>query len=68
MLALIGSVYKSDKSFYPQVLLEQCKYIIKGKETKRFITKHVTSEDESESENESEYQDESENKNENKSR
>ena len=40
---LLGSVYKKDKNYYPQVLLEECKHVIKEKEksTKNFITDDV---------------------------
>ena len=37
---LLDSVYKKDKSYYPQVFLEECKYVIKGK--KKFIKKLIT--------------------------
>ena len=29
---LIDSVYKKDKNYYPQVFLEECKYVVKKKE------------------------------------
>ena len=40
---LLGSVYKKDKNYYPQVLLEECKHVIKEKKksTKNFITDDV---------------------------
>ena len=28
---LIDSVYKKDKNYYPQVFLEECKYVVKEK-------------------------------------
>ena len=40
MLILVDSVYKSEKSYYPQGLLEECKYLVKDKEIKSFITKN----------------------------
>ena len=38
---IINSVGKSDRSFYPQVLLEECRNIVKYKVIKRFITKDL---------------------------
>ena len=35
---LIDSVDKKDKKCYPQVFLEECKYIFKGKKKTKFIT------------------------------
>ena len=32
---LIGSVFKMGKNYYPQVFLEECKYIVKKKKTTR---------------------------------
>ena len=61
MLLLIDSVYKSVKGYYPQVLLEEYKYLVKGKEKKRFAT-------EGESKCESEYEYESKKESENKTR
>ena len=33
---MIDSVFKTGKS-YPQVLLEECKYVVKGKKTPKYI-------------------------------
>ena len=40
---LLGSVYKKDKNYYPQVFLEECKHVIKEKKKsiKNFITDDV---------------------------
>ena len=35
-MTLIDSVYKNDKSHYPKVLLEYCKYIVKDKAIKTY--------------------------------
>lgn len=51
MLVLIDPVIKSDKSCFPQVLLEECKYNVKDKEIKTLKSGDWTI---SESENESE--------------
>ena len=51
---MIDSVYKKDKNYYPQVFLEECKYIIKEKKksVKKFITDDIEiSSDDSEKEN-----------------
>ena len=36
MIILVDSVHKGNESGYPQVILEECKYMVKN-ETKRFI-------------------------------
>ena len=35
---MIDSVYRKDKDYYSQVFLEECKYVVKGKKTSKFIT------------------------------
>ena len=40
-LILIDSVYKKDKNYYPQVFLEEFKYIIKEKKKSKFITDDI---------------------------
>ena len=44
---LIDSVYKKDKNYYPQVFLEECKYVVKEKKKSKFITdnKEISSDD-----------------------
>ena len=37
LIILVDSVYRSNKSSYPQVILEDCKYIVKNEATKRFM-------------------------------
>ena len=32
---------KKDKSYYPQVFLEECKYVVKEKQTSKFITDYT---------------------------
>ena len=34
---LIDSVFKMSKNYYPQVFLEECKYIAKERKVKKFI-------------------------------
>ena len=51
---LLDSVYKKDKNYYPQVLLEECKYVVKErkKSIKRFINDNIEiSSDDSDKEN-----------------
>ena len=35
---LIDSVYRKDKDYYPQMFLEECKYVVKDKKMAKFIT------------------------------
>ena len=38
---MIDSVYRKDKDYYSQVFLEECKYVVKGKKTSKFITDNM---------------------------
>ena len=38
---MIDPVFKTDKNYYPQVFLEECKYVVKGKKIPEYITKDV---------------------------
>ena len=38
---MIDSVYKKDKKYYPQVFLEECKYVVKEKKKSKFITDKI---------------------------
>ena len=40
-VVLIDSVFKMDKSYYSQVLLKECKYIVKEKKVTRIITEDL---------------------------
>ena len=40
-----GSVFIMDKNCYPQLLLEECKYIVKEKEVTRGITEDLENEE-----------------------
>ena len=42
-VVLIVSVFKMSKNHYPQVFLEECKYIVKEKEVTRHITEDLES-------------------------
>ena len=41
-MILIDSIYRSDKSYYPQILLDERKYKVNDKITYRFITEEIT--------------------------
>ena len=38
---LINSVVRTGKSYYPQVLFEECKYVVQEKEMPEFITDNI---------------------------
>ena len=38
---LIGSIYKKDKNYYPQVFLEEFKYVVTVKKTSKFVTDNL---------------------------
>ena len=38
---LIGPIFKPGKSYYPQVFLEECKYVVKEKKMLKCITDNV---------------------------
>ena len=49
---MIDSVYRKHKDFYPQVFLEECKYVVKEKKDVKFITDSIEiSSDDSDREN-----------------
>ena len=49
---LINSPYKKDKNYYPQVFLEECKYVLKEKKTSKYVTDDIEiSSDDSDKEN-----------------
>ena len=49
---LIDSVYKKDKNYYPQVFLEECKYVVKEKKKSKFINDNINiSSDDSDKDN-----------------
>ena len=35
---MIESIYRKDKDYYPQVFLNECKYVVKEKKISKFIT------------------------------
>ena len=40
-VVLTDSVYKEDKSYYPQVFLEECKYVAKEEKMYKLITDNI---------------------------
>ena len=38
---LIDSVYRKDEIYYPQVFLEECKYVVKERKMSVFITDKI---------------------------
>ena len=41
LIILVDSVYRSNKSSYPQVILEECKYMVRNETTKIFIAQYL---------------------------
>ena len=40
-MILIDSVYKTGKNYYPQAILEECKYVVKEKKMPEYITDDI---------------------------
>ena len=38
---LINSVFRTGKTYYPQVFLEECKYVVKEKKIPKYITDDI---------------------------
>ena len=38
---MIDSVYKTGKNYYPQAILEECKYVVKEKKMPEYITDNI---------------------------
>ena len=66
---MLDSVIKVNKKYYPQTLLEECKYIIRNNKMVKLISNDLSlsSSDESDNESDSESDNESENESENES-
>ena len=41
LVILISSVFRTVKSYYLQVFLEKCKYVVKKKKILEYITEHI---------------------------
>ena len=52
IIILIDSVYRIGKNFYPQLFLEECKYVVKEKKMSEYIADNIEiSSDDSNEEN-----------------
>ena len=40
-VALIDSVYRTNKNYYPQMFLEECKFVVKEKKMPEYITDDI---------------------------
>ena len=40
-LILIDSVFRTGKNYYPQVFIEECKYVVKEKKMHEYITNDI---------------------------
>ena len=38
---MIGSVFRTCTNYYPQVFLEECKYVVKEKKMRQYITDNI---------------------------
>ena len=48
---MINSVYRTNKNYYPQIFLEECKFVVKEKKMPEYITDDIeTSSDDSDRE------------------
>ena len=64
---MINSVYRTNKNYYPQILLEQCKFVVKEKKMPEYITDDIeTSSDDSDREDSDEENPDEENSDEEK--
>ena len=60
---MLDSVIRANKKFYPQTLLEECKYVIRKKKMENLINTNLnlSSSDESDNDNDNESNNESDN-------
>ena len=66
-LIMLDSVIRANKKFYPQTLLEECKYVIRKNKMENLINNYLnlSSSDESDNENDNEIDNESDNESDN---
>ena len=43
---LIDTVFRTGSNYYPQVFLEKCRYVVKGKKMLKYITEDIENSDE----------------------
>ena len=48
---LINSVFRTDKNYYPEIFLEECKYIVKEKKMLKYFTEDIEISSDSDREN-----------------
>ena len=61
---MIDSVFRTGKSYYPQVVLEECKYVFKEKKIPKYIIDDIGISSDSDRENSNEENSNEENSNE----
>ena len=68
-LIMLASVIRVNKTFHPQTLLEECKYVIRKNKIKNLISNdlNLSSSDESDNESDNKSDNESDNEGDNKS-
>ena len=49
--SLINSVFRTDNNYYPQVFLEECKYLVKEKKISKYIIEKIEISSDSDREN-----------------
>ena len=66
-LIMLDSVIRANKKYYPQILLEECKYVIRKNKMENLINNDLdlSSSDESDNENDNESNNESDNESDN---
>ena len=63
-LILIDSVFRTSKNYYPQVFLEECRYVLKDKKIPKYIIDNIETSSDSDRENSDEENSDTENSNE----
>ena len=58
---MIDSVFRTDKNYYPQVFLEECKYVVKEKRIPKYIIDDTKISSDSDRENSDEESSDEEN-------
>ena len=48
---MVDSVFRTGKNYYPQVFLEECKYVVKEKKIPKYITDDIEISSDSDREN-----------------
>ena len=48
---MIDSVFRTGKNYYPQMLIEECKYVVKEEKMPKYITENIEISSDSDREN-----------------